>query len=371
MSDAHRCVLQVLPALESGGVERGTVEITEALTRAGFRALVISAGGALVKEIVACGGEHLTLPVGHKSLSTLGLVVQLRQFIRQENVHILHARSRWPAWIAWLAWRSLPSTARPHYVTTVHGFYRVNAYSAIMTRGERVICVSQAIREYVLKNYSRVKPERLVLIPRGIDRNRFEFGYRPGVDWQSRWHQDFPHLHGREILLLPGRITRLKGHHDFIRLIAGLHKAGRNIHGLILGAEDSNRRAYAKELRQAVTATGQGDRISFLGARADVREIMAGAQLVLSLSTQPESFGRTTLEALSLGRPVLAYAHGGVDEILRQLYPAGRVPVADKQALLDKAIQLLDNPVPVAPGTAYDLARMQAQTMALYQQLTP
>ncbi len=369
MSDGRRCVLQVLPALESGGVERGTVEITEALTRAGFRALVISAGGALVKDIVACGGEHRTLAVGHKSLFTLGLVGQLRQLFVQEKVQILHARSRWPAWLAWLAWRSLPPPARPHFVTTVHGFYRVNAYSAVMTRGERVICVSQAIQEYVLKNYSRVNPERLILIHRGIDRNRFEFGYQPNSDWQTRWQRDFPQLQGREILLLPGRITRLKGHHDFIRLIAGLRQAGRDIHGLILGGEDANRRTYAQELRRVVSASGQGDRISFLGARSDVREIMAGAQLVLSLSTQPESFGRTTLEALSLGRPVLAYAHGGVDEILRKLYPAGRVPVADAQALLDKAIQLLEAPVPVAPGTAYDLARMQAQTLALYQQL--
>jgi len=366
MRDTRRCVLQVLPALESGGVERGTVEITEALTRAGYRALVISAGGAMVKEIVACGGEHLTLPVGHKSLFNLGLVMQLRQLLGQEKVHILHARSRWPAWIAWLAWRSLPPAARPRYVTTVHGFYSVNAYSAIMTRGERVICVSYAIREYVLKNYPRVKPERLIVIPRGIDRSRFAYGYRPRADWQSRWHQDFPHLQGREVLLLPGRITRLKGHHDFLRLIAGLRKAGRNVHGLILGGEDANRPAYARELRQSVTTAGLGNRISFLGLRSDVRDIMAVSNLVVSLSVHPESFGRTTLEALSLGRPVLGYAHGGVNEILTNIYPAGRSPIADGPTLLYNAIKLLEHPVPVARSDAFDLTQMQSQTLAVY-----
>jgi len=339
MPDTRRCVLQILPALESGGVERGTVEITEALTRAGYRALVISAGGAMVKEIEACGGEHRTLPVAHKSLFKLGLVAPLRRLLRQENVHILHARSRWPAWLAWLAWRRLPQATRPHFLTTVHGFYSVNAYSAIMTRGQRVICVSQAIQKYVLRNYPRVNPQRLMVISRGIDRSRYEYGYRPPADWQSRWQQDFPNIQGREILLLPGRITRLKGHHDFIRLMAGLRQAGRNVQGLILGGEDPNRRAYARELRQAVTHSGLG-------------------------------VGRTTLEALSLGRPVLGYAHGGVDEILRDLYPTGRVPVADARTLLEKVVQLLDQPVPVVPSTAYDLAMMQSQTLALYQQLT-
>ncbi len=368
MSDSRLCVLQVLPALETGGVERGTVEISEALMRAGHRALVISAGGALVQDIESCGAEHRTMPIGRKSLLSLSLVPGLRQLLATEKVDILHARSRLPAWIAWLTWRSMPRALRPHFVTTVHGFYSINAYSAIMTRGERVICVSQAIREYVQNNY-RHDPARLSVIHRGIDRSYYRHGYAPGQAWQSNWYTEFPQHKGRELLLLPGRITRLKGHYDFLDLLEALLTAGRNVHGLILGGEDPNRLAYARELRHSVTSGGLDSRVSFLGARSDVRGIMAISQLVLSLSTQPESFGRTTLEAISLGRPVLGYAHGGVDEILRQLYPAGRSPVADAQALLDNALRLLDHPEPVTPANSYELSQMQAQTLDLYQQL--
>lgn len=363
------CVLQILPALEAGGVERGSVEISEALVRAGHRSLVISGGGSMAEEITAQGGEHRTLPVGRKSLFSLTLIPALRRLLREESVDILHARSRWPAWLAWLAWRGLPAAARPGFVTTVHGFYSVNAYSAIMTRGQRVICVSEAIREYVLKQYPGVDPSRLERIHRGIDRGLFPYGYNPDDAWRLQWEKAYPNFRGRKLLLLPGRITRRKGHHDFISLIAGLRTAGRDVHGLILGGEDPNRRTYAGELRQAINRAGLAERITMLGARADVREIMAVSDLVLSLSTQPESFGRTTLEALSLGRPVLGYSHGGVEEILTHLYPAGLSPVADRQALIDNALQLLDQPQPVTRSDAFTLVQMQSQTLSVYQQL--
>ncbi len=369
MSKPRLCVAQILPALNSGGVERGTVEITEALTRAGHRALVISAGGELVDAIEQCGGEHITLPVGDKSLFKLGLVLKLKQLMRDEHVEIVHPRSRWPAWLSWFAWRTLPVNQRPHFVTTVHGFYSVNAYSSIMTRGEKVICVSQSIYEYVQTHYPRCAREQLVVIPRGIDQSVFKYDFKPSTHWLSQWRKDFPQLEGREILLLPGRITRLKGHHDFINLITGLIAAGRNVHGLILGGEDPNRQQYAQELRQAVITAGLEDRIDFLGSRSDVREIMAASQIVLSLSTQPESFGRTTLEALSLGRPVIGYAHGGVDEILSHLYPIGGTVVGDLEALINKTIGLLEQPVQVEPTNSFDLSQMQDKTLDLYQQL--
>lgn len=370
MPKPRLCVAQILPALNTGGVERGTVEITEALTRAGHRALVISAGGELVGAIEKCGGEHITLPVGDKSLFRLGLVPKLKQLLRDEHVDIVHPRSRWPAWLSWLAWRALPVTQRPHFVTTVHGFYSVNAYSAIMTRGEKVICVSQSIYEYIQTNYPRCARERLVVIPRGIDQSFFEYDFKPSSHWLSQWRKEFPQLEGREILLLPGRITRLKGHHEFINLLTRLIATGRNVHGLILGGEDPNRQQYAKELHQTVITAGLEERISFLGSRSDVREIMATSGIVFSLSTQPESFGRTTLEALSLGSPVIGYAHGGVDEILSQHYPIGRTAVGESEALVNKTLELLEQPVRVKPANIFDLSQMQDQTLDLYQQLT-
>ena len=143
-------VLQILPALHGGGVEQGTVDVCAALSHNGHRAIVMSAGGPMVQAIQDAGGEHLQWPVGEKSLRTLRFVPALRRLFRERNIDIVHPRSRLPAWITWFAWKSMPKASRPRLVTSVHGFYRAGRYSSIMTRGERVICVSKAVHQYKL-----------------------------------------------------------------------------------------------------------------------------------------------------------------------------------------------------------------------------
>ena len=367
MAGSRLTVLQMLPALEGGGVEQGTLEITAALTRAGHRALVMSAGGRLVADIEAAGGEHIAWPVGAKSLRSLVLVPRLRRLFAAEGVDIVHPRSRVPAWIAWLAWRA--ARPRPRLVTTVHGFYRPGRYSAVMTRGERVICVSAAIRDYVCAHYPEVPRDRMTLIHRGVDLVRYRPDFRPDPDWQARWSRTLPALAGKQTLLLPARLTRRKGHEDFLRLLAALRDAGRPVHGLVVGGEDPRRGAYAGEIRALADRLGLGADVSFLGHRRDLREVMAVSDLVTSLSVRPESFGRVVAEALALGRPTLGYAHGGVAEILAELYPAGAVPPGDLEALRGAALRLLDAPPPVAPVTTFSLERMQQQTLDLYEEL--
>ncbi|MDO9635842.1 MAG: glycosyltransferase, partial [Thiobacillus sp.] len=157
-------VLQLVPALESGGVERGTLEVAQALVEHGHRALVISAGGRLVAPLAQCGAEHHTWPIGTKSFRTLRLVGKLRAFMQEHQVDIVHARSRVPAWIAWLAWRRMNPATRPRFVTTVHGMYGVNRYSRIMTQGERVIAVSNTVRDYILREYPDTPADRIQVI---------------------------------------------------------------------------------------------------------------------------------------------------------------------------------------------------------------
>src|SRR5690606_19328309 len=154
-------VVQLLPALESGGVERSTLEITDALVRAGHRAIVVSAGGRLLPALGDSGGEHVARDIGHKSPLVLRHVAALRRLFASERVDIGHARSRRPAWIGWLALRGMPDASRPRFVTTVHGLNSPSRYSAIMARGERVVCVSTTVRDYVLQHYPRTDPARL------------------------------------------------------------------------------------------------------------------------------------------------------------------------------------------------------------------
>lgn len=366
----HRCltVLQALPALESGGVERGTLEVSRALVAAGHRSIVLSAGGRLVDQLQREGGEHITWPVGHKSLLTLGWVRPLRRLLAREGVHILHARSRMPAWVAWLAWRRMDPAHRPRFVTTVHGLYSVNAYSAVMTKGEKVIAVSQTIRDYILENYSGVDPARVELIFRGVDPAEFPHGHRPTAEWLAAWQAQYPQLAGKRILTLPGRITRLKGHEDFIRLIGRLLADGLPVHGLIVGGAEVKKRRYLEELRTMVAAQGLAAHITFTGQRGDLREIMAMSDLVLSLSTQPESFGRTVLEALSLGVPVVGYNHGGVGEILSRLFPQGVVLPGNATILADTVTHQLTQLTPIQNAGIFSLQNMTTATLKLYQE---
>ncbi|MEW5768915.1 MAG: glycosyltransferase family 4 protein [Pseudomonadota bacterium] len=365
-------VVQLLPALESGGVERGTLEVGRYLVEHGHRSIVISAGGRLVSQLEAEGSEHVTWEIGRKSLLTpLRYVRRLRRLLRDEGVDILHVRSRMPAWVGWLAWKGMAPGRRPHLVTTVHGMYSVNAYSAVMTKGEVVIAVSQTVRRYILDNYPSTPEANIRVIPRGIDPATYPPGFRPSAAWLAAWQAEYPQLAGRRVLTLPGRITRLKGHEDFIALIARLKADGEPVHGLIVGGAETRKQPYLAELRAKVAQAGLANDITFTGQRGDLREIMAVSDLVLSLSTQPESFGRTVLEALSMGVPVIGYDHGGVGEQLALLYPQGRVALGDRDGLVRQcratahATRIQLN---AAPPTLQD---MLASTLAIYENVVP
>jgi glycosyltransferase involved in cell wall biosynthesis len=261
-----------------------------------------------------------------------------------------------------------PAT-RPRFITTVHGLYSVSRYSAIMTYGERVIAVSETVRDYLRRCYPALPAERIQVIPRGVDPAEFPPGYRPPSAWLAEWHRQYPQLREVPLLTLPGRLSRLKGHEDFIELIARLRARGWPGYGLIVGGEEPRRRRYADQLRRLARTRGLEEKVLFAGHRADPREIYAISTLVLSLSTQPESFGRTVLEALSLGVPVVGYAHGGVGEILERMYPVGRVPVGDREALTARVIDLLAAPPPVPVEPVFPLWRMLDETLALYESL--
>lgn len=361
-------VLQVLPELNSGGVERGTLELSEHLVTTGHESVVLSAGGRLVGKIEAGGGRHVTMPVGRKSLFSLALVPRLRRLLADERPDILHVRSRVPAWLMWMAWRRLPEGDRPRLVSTVHGFYSVNRWSRIMTCGERVICVSDSIREYVRNSYPDTPEERLRVVPRGVDSSFYPRGHKPDEEWRTRFETDFPATRGKRLITLPGRITRLKGHGDLIRIMKLLSKRD-DIHAVVVGGTHPRKVSYFEEVRAKVESEGLADRITFTGNRDDLREILAISSVVLSLTTQPESFGRTTLEALAMGVPVVGYDHGGVGEQLAVLFPEGRVAPMDAEAAARTIGRLIDEPAEVSAENPFTLQRMLEGTVEVYDEL--
>lgn len=365
-------IVQTLPELNGGGVERGTLELAAFLVRQGHESIVISHGGRMVATLEQAGSRHITLPVHRKNPLTLLQVPALRRFLTEEKPDILHIRSRAPGWVAWLAWRGMDPTTRPHLVSTVHGFYSVNRYSAVMTRGERVIAVSHSIRDYILKNYPTTHTCHIRVIPRGVSPDAFPRGFLPDTAWLTRWQTENPQLSNKKTILLPGRLTRWKGHEDFLALIAELKKSNLNIHGLIAGEAHARKPAYAGELRDLARSLGIESDITFLGHRTDLREVMSVSDLVLSLSNDPEAFGRVSLEAMALGVKTAGYDHGGVAEQLADLYPQGRVPPGDLAALADTCRRLLESDELPAPVDApYTLDSMCRSTLAVYQELAP
>jgi glycosyltransferase involved in cell wall biosynthesis len=363
----------MLPALESGGVERGTLEVGRELVRQGHRSLVISTGGRLVSQLETEGSEHIHWSVSKRSyLLALRYVWRLRDLLRTERVDIVHVRSRHPAWVAWLAWRGMSPNERPRFVTTAHGLYSVNWYSAVMARGEQVIAISQTVRDYLLDNYSRVvSPERIEVIFRGVDPALYHPEFRPSAEWLDRWRTEFPQLEGRPLVTLPGRLTRLKGHGDFLEIIDRLRRDVPDVAGLIVGGADPRRRGYEFELRREVERRGLAEHVTFTGHRSDLREVLSISRAAMSLSANPpEAFGRTVVEALSLGTPVVGYDHAGAGEILHALFPAGAVPPGHIAAAAERvAAWLRQTRPPIGINEVFTERRMIDQTLALYRRV--
>ena len=299
-------VVQMLPELEGGGVERGTLEMGKFLAGHGHRSLVISAGGRLVPQLVEEGSTHVSMRVGDKSPICLRYLWPLRQLLCREQVDILHLRSRMPAWVGYLVWRSLPKKNRPVLVTTFHGFYSVNAYSAIMTKGDAIIAVSQSVERHIREYYGENMD--ITLIFRGVDSSIFH----PAVVDSNRVRrlaEQWGLRPGRPTIMLPGRLTRLKGQEMFLQSLGSLKIA--DYQAILVGDTDENP-GFAGELNRMIQQNNLADRVKLVGHCADMPAAYMLADLVISASSsEPEAFGRTTVEAMAMGKPVIATAHGG------------------------------------------------------------
>lgn len=361
-------VVQALAALSVGGSELVAAELTGFLVSQGIRVTVIAAPGPLQNRIESTGATYLPWPVNRKRLGTLRYIGKLRRWMTEEQPDLVHVHSRLPALLISRALKGMPASERPAWITSMHGCYSVSRYSSFMASGDRVIAVSNTIRDYTLHNYE-LDEERLALIYGGTTHAAFPYGHRPGPAWYADTFREFPELEGKRLLCLPGRLSRYKGHSTFINLIAALAAEHPQVHGVILGPGRAGSR-FHDELVGLARAGGIRERLTFVGERQDIREWMAASELVFNLcSDPPEAFGRTVLEALYLGRPVLGWDHGGVAEILARIYPEGAVPPDSPAALLDKTRAFLAHAPEVKPSEAFRLEDSMEQTLALYKML--
>jgi glycosyltransferase involved in cell wall biosynthesis len=369
-------VLQVVPALGGGGVERGTIEIAQAIARHGGVALVASAGGRLTPAVERAGGRNVLFPLATKNPWTMWRnVARLERLIRAERIDIVHARSRAPAWSAWLA----AQRAGAHFVTTYHApyaedFVGKHEYNAVMARGERVIAISRFIAEEVALRHA-VPPERVRVIHRGVDPAVFD---PAGVSFHriarlaQAWRVPLEH----EAIVLPGRLTRWKGQSVLIEALARMTR--QDVTAVLVGA-DQGRRGFARELGAQAERLGVGGRVRMVGDCEDMPAALALAAVVVNASTAPEGFGRVVVEAQAMARPVVAADHGGAAETVEHGVSGWLVPPGDAAALaatLDAVLALSPTERAVCGARAraaverqFTVRAMQEATLAVYAEL--
>lgn len=330
-------VLQVVPALDAGGVERTTVDIAAALVADGARALVASQGGRLEPALAEAGASLHRLPVATKNPAVmLANAWRLAQLVRREDVAIVHARSRAPAWSALWAARM---TGRA-FVTTYAGIHTARSplkrwYNSVMARGDLVIANSRYTAEHVTREHPG-RDERIVVIPRGVDVGALNPA-AVSVDRVRTVREAWGMAEERRpIALLPGRLTRWKGQAVALEALAALRGADERAPcALVLLGDDQGRTAYRAELTALTETLGLGGDVAIPGHGADMPAAYAAADIVLSASTEPEAFGRVPVEAQCMERIVIATDHGGARETVLDGETGYLTPPGDAGALAD------------------------------------
>jgi len=372
-------ILQVLPALEQGGVERGTVEIAKALSSAGIPNAVASSGGRLVHALDELGIEHLALPLDRKNPFVLRRCAKaLAAYCANEDVSLVHARSRVPAWA--VKWASKMCGVR--WITTFHGVYGTSPalvkipYNRVMLQGERTIAVSDYVRRHILDTYPGTDPAKVVLIHRGADTHVFspDSVSRELADakktCQYGFEKDLP------VITIPGRLTRLKGQEVFFEALSMMHH--RRFGVLVLGS-DQGRVAYSDHLRTLAGRIPDDTHVVFRDHTSQIPVVYALSDIVVNASTQPEAFGRTITEAQASGCLVLATAHGGACETVKDGETGFLVPPGDAKAMaerLDAMLEMSETEKARMRATAvasvrtdFSVEKMCDKTLALYREL--
>jgi len=317
-------ILQILPELHVGGVETGTVNLAKYFVKSGHKAVVISAGGELVKELEAAGAIHYQLPVHKKSFFTIfKMIPRIEEIILKEEIDIVHARSRVPAWSAYFASRR----TRRVFITTCHGYYRKHFFSSVMGWGKRVIALSNVIARHMMDDFG-VPHERIKLVARSVEVEKFRF-QSPDTKRKEEFNVG-----------IIGRITPIKGHMFFIK---AMQKISKNIPRLkiwIVGDAPPSKDAYKEQLQVLVKRLGLWHCTEFLGTQRDIPAILSHLDaLVLSTTTQ-EAFGRVIIEAQAAGVPVVATQVGGVIDIIEDGKTGLLVPPQDPSSIASAVMKI-------------------------------
>jgi lipopolysaccharide heptosyltransferase II len=321
-------ILQILPELNVGGVETGTLDLAKYLVRLNHKAVVVSAGGKLVKDLEAVGAKHYQLAVHKKSLFTMfKMVPLLAEIIKKEEIDIVHARSRVPAWIAYFACRKTKTV----FITTCHGYYTKHAFSYVMGWGKKVIVLSHIIARHMIEDF-KVPHDRICLVPRSVDLEKFKY-LSPDKKRGKEFHVG-----------IIGRITPIKGHLYFIKAMAKVARVVPSLKIWIVGDASPVHQAYKEQVQVLTRRLGLNHCTEFLGTQKNIPEILSHLDLLVLGTTTHEAFGRVVIEAQAAGVPVVATEVGGVVDIIENNKNGLLVPPGDPTSMAEAIIKIYKDP---------------------------
>lgn len=350
---SQKTIMQVLPALNSGGVERGTIDISVATAKAGFNSIVVSNGGQMIQQFNGTKVKHINLPLHKKNpFSFFCNVKKMAKIIDENKVDLIHVRSRFPAWVVYFAMRRL-KIATPKIISTVHGSYSTNflgnenskikiGYNSVMVKPDYIIAVSEFIKNYIFQNYSGEKNlhnKKIKVVHRGVDLNYFDSNKVPSrriIDLTKKW--DLPE--DKKIIMLPGRVTGWKGH-EF--LISALSKVQSDNFFCIMVGSIKGHEKFAKNLEGKIKQNNLEGKIKMVGDTKDMPAAYLVSDMVISASTRPEAFGRVAIESGAMGRIIIATNIGGSLETLIDGKTGFLVEVGNVDRLaqmIDKVLQM-------------------------------
>ncbi len=325
-------IVQIIPHLGVGGAEQGCVDMAAAIQAAGGKAIVISNGGHpnKLQDLKRAGAVHINLPVHKKGLFAFGRnIKRIERVLRDNHANLVHVRSRAPAWSAFFAARRVGIP----FMTTCHAPYngkgRVKKfYNSIMGAGVRVIAISNFVADY-LRDTMTITDDRIRVVHRSVDLMRFHPDLvTPDrlIRMSDRWRAP----DGATIILLPGRLTRWKGHRVLIEAIAELKHPDVFV---VLQGSDQGRHKYRRELLALIKKLHLEGQIRIVDHDNDVPAMYRAAHIIVSASTDPEGFGRVAIEGMAMGRLVVATNHGGSKETIIDGQTGWLVPPGDAGAL--------------------------------------
>ncbi len=339
MNQKQLTIMQIIPELGIGGAEQGCIDVAAEIVKSGARSIVVSNGGSRVPDLLRIKSDHIDLPVHSKNpFVMMKNTRRIKSLIRKHNVDIIHARSRAPAWSAYRACKQ----TRTAFVTTVHAAYKGNEnnfkrfYNSVMAKGDRVIAISQFIADYV-RTHFEVDSRNLVTIPRGVDLDKFHpelVKPERAINLANQWR--IPD--GAPIILMPGRVSKIKGH---MVLIDALEKLGRRDIFCIMVGPNQGRNEFQDELEKSIEEKNLSGIVRIVDKCSDMPSAYSLASVVVAPSIVPEGFGRVPIEAQAMGRPVIASDYGGFRETIIDRETGWLFKVGDSDELAECLRQAL------------------------------